>query len=79
MKKAKQLFGKIISIMFVLVMILTAIPSETMTVYAEDASLAREVEKAIATNVAKDLYSSNYTDGSELKAGGPPRRTLLII
>ena len=69
MKKAKQLFGKIISIMFVLVMILTAIPSETMTVYAEDASLAREVEKAIATNVAKDLYSSNYTDGSELKAG----------
>ena len=69
MKKAKQLFGKIISIMFALVLILTAIPSDTMTVYAEDVAVTSAVEKAIATNVAKDLYSSSYTAGSSLSSG----------
>ena len=69
MKKAKQLLGKIISIMFALVLILTAIPSNEMTVYAEDTALTSAVEKAIATNVAKDLYSSSYSGGSTLSSG----------
>ena len=69
MKKAKQLFGKTISIIIALVLILTAIPSNEMTVYAEDTALTSAVEKAVATNVAKDLYSSSYSGGSTLSSG----------
>ena len=39
MKKAKQLFGKIIYIIFALVLILTVIPTNDMTAYAEDAQM----------------------------------------
>ena len=69
MRKTKQLFGKIISIIFAIVLILTAIPTKDMTVYAEDANNTSALEKALATNVAKDLYSSGYSAGSELSSG----------
>ncbi|MBR6697576.1 MAG: InlB B-repeat-containing protein [Lachnospiraceae bacterium] len=73
MKTAKRLFGRICSIMIALVLILTAIPTNEMTVYAAETTEATEltnaVEKAIATNIAKDLYSSSYTGGSSLSSG----------
>ena len=61
MRKAKQLFGKIITIIFALGLLVTAIPRNEMTVYAE--------EREIAENVAADLYSSSYTAGSTLSSG----------
>ena len=69
MRKTKQLFGKIISIIFAIVLILTAIPTKDMTVYAEDANNTSALEKTLATNAAKDLYSSSYSAGSELSSG----------
>ena len=69
MKKAKQLFGKTISIIFAFVMILTAIPSDVVTAYAEEAALLSDVEKAISEELAKDLYSSDYKSGDELNSG----------
>ncbi|MEE1517530.1 MAG: InlB B-repeat-containing protein, partial [Lachnospiraceae bacterium] len=69
MKKAKQLFGKTISIIFAIVLIIAAIPNSDMAVYAEDANMTDALEKSLATNVAKDLYSSSYSGGSTLSSG----------